>query len=106
MAPVFIKEMNTTIFIISGLISLTFTVLLITFIYRSSLARAEISIAKQFRIVFILYAIINVFYFTNLIPPVPLALHFGYGSTQRAKENNSYLVTYEQDEWYILASQN
>src|SRR5690625_2867924 len=52
MIPVFIKEMNTTIFIVSGLISLVFTVLLITFIYRTSPStRAEISIAKLFRII-------------------------------------------------------
>src|SRR5690625_3419233 len=103
MVPVFIKEMNTTIFIISGLISLVFTVLLITFIYRSSPStRAEISIAKLFRIIFIIYATVHVFYFTNLIPPVPLALQSGLVAHNVQKQNNSYLVTYEQDEWYIF----
>ena len=103
MVPVFIKEMNTTIFLISGLISLVFTILFITFIYRSSPStRAEISIAKQFRIIFIIYATIHVFYFTNLIPPVPLALHSGMVAHNVIKENNSYTVTYEKDEWYIF----
>ncbi|HLS11991.1 MAG TPA: DUF2914 domain-containing protein [Flavobacteriaceae bacterium] len=103
MIPVFIKEMNTTIFIVSGLISLVFTVLLITFIYRTSPStRAEISIAKLFRIIFIIYATIHVFYFTNLIPPVPLALQSGMVAHNVKKENNSYIVTYEQDDWYIF----
>lgn len=101
--PVLIKQMNTMVFIFSGLTSLVFTILFITFIYRSSPStRAEISIAKQFRIVFILYAIINVFYFTNLIPPVPLALQSGMVAHNVQKENNSYIVTYEQEEWYIF----
>lgn len=103
MVPVFIKEMNTTIFIFSGLASLVFTILFITFIYRSSPStRSEISIAKLLRIILIIYASINVFYFTNLIPPVPLALKSGMVAHKVEKKNNNYLVTYEQDEWYIF----
>lgn len=103
MVPVFVKEMNTTIFIISGVISLVFTILLTTFIYRKSPStRGEISIYKLFRIILGIYVMLNVFYFTNLIPPVPLALHSGMVAHKVEKKNNNYLVTYEQDEWYIF----
>ncbi|HLW14858.1 MAG TPA: DUF2914 domain-containing protein [Flavobacteriaceae bacterium] len=103
MVPVFVKDMNTTIFISSGVISLVFTILLITFIYRKSPStRAEVNIAKLFRIILGIYAMLNVFYFTNLIPPVPLALNSGMVAHKVQKENNSYIVTYEQDDWYIF----
>lgn len=103
MIPVFIKKMNTTVFIISGLISLVFTILFITFIYRvSPSTRAEISIKKLFQIILGIYVMLNIFYFTNLIPPVPLALHSGMVAHKVQKQNNTYIVTYEQDEWYIF----
>ncbi|TYB80135.1 DUF2914 domain-containing protein [Bizionia gelidisalsuginis] len=103
MIPVFIKKMNTPVFIYSGLVSLAVTLLLITFIYRKSPStRAEIRIVKLFSIILVIYVTINTFYFTNLIPPVPLALDAGMVAHNVQKQNNSYLVTYERDEWYIF----
>ncbi len=103
MIPVFIKEMNTTVFIISGLISLGVTLFLISFIYgKSPSTRAEIKITKLIGIISIMYISINVFYFTNLIPPVPLALESGMVAHQVKKENNNYFVTYERDDWFIF----
>lgn len=103
MIPVFIKQMNTTIFIISGLLSLTLTLSLITIIYRKSPStRAEIRIKKLIGIISIIYVTINLFYFTNLIPPVPLALDAGIVAHNVQRENDSYLVTYERDDWYIF----
>lgn len=103
MIPVFIKKMNTPIFIISGAISLVVTLLLITIIYRKSPStRAEISITKLISIILVMYVKINTFYFTNLIPPVPLALDSGMVAHRVQKENNSYLVTYEREDWYIF----
>ena len=101
--PVFIKEMNTTIFIFSGMVSLILTLLLITIIYiKSPSTRAEIRIKKLISIILVMYATINVFYFTRLIPPVPLALDAGMVAHNVQKENDNYLVTYERDDWYIF----
>ncbi|EGV43556.2 DUF2914 domain-containing protein [Bizionia argentinensis JUB59] len=103
MIPVIIKEMNTSVFILSGLVSLTITLLLITIIYRKSPStREEIHIGKMLGIVFTMYATINIFYFFNMIPPVPLALDAGMVAHNIEKDNNSYLVTYERDDWYIF----
>ncbi len=47
-----------------------------------------------------IYIIINIFYFTNIIPPIPLSLKDAdvYHSVERA--NGDYIVEYEQRKWY------
>lgn len=101
--PVFLKEMNTNIFIISGLISLTVTLILIGVIYiKSPSTRAEIRLGKIFGLILIMYTTINLFYFFNLIPPVPLALKNGIVAHNIKVVNNNYIVTYETDTWYYF----
>lgn len=101
--PVIIKVMSTTVFIISGLASFIFTLSLITVIYTiSPSTRAEIRFGKISGIIFTLYAIINIFYFFELIPPVPLALESGIVAHNIKVENNNYIVTYESDKWNIF----
>src|SRR5690625_3018195 len=101
--PVFLKQMNTLIFIISGLVSLGVTLSLITFIYRKSPStRVEINLKKMLGIIFLIYTTINIFYFTNLIPPVPLALDTGLVAHDVQRENDTYKVIYERDDWYIF----
>ncbi len=103
MIPVILKEMNTTIFLLSGLISLGITFCLITFIYfRSPNTRAEINIKKLIGIILAIYTTINIFYFTNIIPPVPLALDAGLVAHNVQRDGNDYVVSYEQNEWYIF----
>ncbi|MGB5818476.1 MAG: DUF2914 domain-containing protein [Saonia sp.] len=103
MIPVFIKEMNTYIFIFSGLVSLVCTLVLIAIIYRvSPSTRAEIHIGKLIGIVLSIYALIHLFYFFRLIPPVPLALDSGIVAHRIKLENNNYVVSYETDEWYVF----
>lgn len=103
MIPVFLKEMNTTIFIISGFVSLILTLSLVTFIYwKSPSTRVEINLFKQIGIILAIYASINLFYYTNLIPPVPLALDAGMVAHTIQKTDDTYLVTYERDDWYIF----
>ncbi|MGO3262861.1 MAG: DUF2914 domain-containing protein [Mesonia sp.] len=103
MIPVFVKKMNTPIFIISGFLSLALTLLLISIIYKKSPStRAEISLKKLIGIILVMYVTINTFYFTNLIPPVPLALESGMVAHQVNKKNNSYIVTYERDDWFVF----
>ena len=103
MIPTLIRQMNTFIFIISGLVSLGCTLALIRFIYRSSPGtRAEISLKKLISIILSIYITINVFYYFNLIPPVPLALDTGLVAHDVRKINNEYIVTYEKDQWYVF----
>jgi hypothetical protein len=103
MIPVFIKEMNTHIYLYSGLVSLTSTLALIIFIYTiSPSTRSEIKIAKLLGLILGIYILINSFYLLRLIPPVPLALEKGIMAHDIRLENNDYVVTYEPEEWYIF----
>jgi hypothetical protein len=99
--PVLIKEMNTVVFIISGLISLITTSALIITIYSvSPSTRREID--KRWTLSFVagIYLMINAFYFLRLIPPVPLALEEGMAAHQVEKINGNYRVTYERAPLY------
>ncbi|MEJ1223103.1 DUF2914 domain-containing protein [Sediminicola sp. 1XM1-17] len=101
--PVFISEMNTRIFIISGLVSLGCTLALIIFIYGASPStRAEIRIVKLVGVILSIYLLINAFYFLRLIPPVPLAMDAGVVAHDIKLRNNKYIVSYETDEWYVF----
>jgi hypothetical protein len=103
MIPMFIKEMNTFIFFISGLVSLVITLSLIIFIYNSSPSiKAEVNLKKMIAIIVSIYIGFNVFYYFNLIPPVPLAMETGLVAHHVEKRNGDYTVIYEKDEWYVF----
>lgn len=99
--------MNTFVFIISGAISLSTTLALITYIYNASPStQKEIHKGKMLVLVVGIYIMINTFYYFNLIPPVPLALDTGLVAHNIEKENGDYLVTYEREEWYKFWREN
>ncbi|SOE19607.1 Protein of unknown function [Spirosomataceae bacterium TFI 002] len=101
--PVMVKEVNPQVYVISGLISLLFTLSFIIFIYRiSPSTRGEIGLGKMVALVLGIYATINVFYYFKLIPPVPLALQNGIIASNVEVIDNTYHVTYRSDDWYIL----
>lgn len=101
--PVFIKEMNTEVFIFSGAVSLICTLVLIVFIYIvSPSTRSEVHLGRLIGIILSIYSTVNVFYFFNLIPPVPLAMETGIVAHNIEIRDNKYVVTYETDEWYVF----
>lgn len=101
--PVFIKEMNTRVFLFSGLVSLVCTLVLISIIYLQSLStRKEIHLGKLMGIVVVIYATINIFYYFKLIPPVPLAMDTGLVAHNIKIKDHTYFVTYERDDWFIF----
>jgi len=103
MVPVFLKHMGTFVFLLSGAISLGCTLLLVRLTYHASPSmRRELRLEKLISIISGIYLIINLFYFMNLIPPVPLALAEGLVAHNVQLKDDSYLVSYENDESYIF----
>lgn len=101
--PVFIKAMNTYVFIFSGAISLLCTLTLILIVYRvSPSTKVEVKLWKLLGIVLVIYVFINSFYFFKLIPPVPLALNEGIVAHDIHREDNQYVVSFERNEWYVF----
>tara|TARA_R110000868_G_scaffold227554_4_gene480562 strand:+ start:2728 stop:3846 length:1119 start_codon:yes stop_codon:yes gene_type:complete len=103
MIPVFIKEMNTFVFIISGLISLAWTLTLILVIYyKSPSTQIEIKLTKIVGIILTIYILINTFYILKIIPPVPLALEHGIVAHDIKLDGNKYVVTHERDNNFVF----
>lgn len=101
--PVLIKEINTAVFVISGIVSLSVTLFLIFYIYRFGTSlKNETSKKKLLFVVFSVYITISLFYFFRLIPPVPLALDQGLVAYNIEKEKGKYIVSYEANKWYIF----
>ncbi|WP_419211867.1 DUF2914 domain-containing protein [Maribacter sp. X9] len=103
MIPVFIKELNTTVFLISGGVSLCITLLLVFIIYvESPSTRREVHLGKLMGLIILIYGTINLFYFLRLIPPVPLALDKGIVAHDIQLKDNDYLVSYEPEDSFIF----
>jgi hypothetical protein len=103
MIPVFMKELNTDIFLISGAVSLVSTLALVIFIYgKSPSTRKEVHLGKMIVIIIAIYGTLNLFYFLKLIPPVPLALDKGIVAHTIAMDNNKFIVSYESEDSYIF----
>jgi hypothetical protein len=98
--PVLIGRMSVFVFILSGLLSLMIMAGFIYLLFRklSILSRSEL--IRVSGILVVLYLLLNLFYFFNWIPPVPLSLKYSgiYHQVQRTGEE--YLLKFEQPAWY------
>lgn len=103
MIPVVISKMSPSVFFISGFISLGCTLALIMLIYiLSPSTRKEIHLGKLIFIILSIYAIINLFYYFRMIPPVPLALDEGIVAHKVEKNGDTYTVVYEKNDSFIF----
>ncbi len=100
--PVAIKAVNVWTFLAGGVLSLLLVGGIILL-----LSKQEAFPGPQHRrgavgLVLGLYLLINVFYWQNWIPPVPLALKHGgiYHHVSRHPETDRYTLRYEKPKWY------
>ncbi len=99
LVPVVLHQIGTGIFIISGVVSIIFislyTLILFHFI------KDKLTESKKLIITLVLgiFALFNVLYFTNLIPPIPLSLKDGGIYHNVEKINGNYNVDYEDHGW-------
>lgn len=101
--PVLFGVMNTFLFVLSGLISLLLTLIFVLYIYQKSPStRNDISKSKISFILIGIYLTINIFYYFNLIPPVPLSLQKGIVAYSVEKQDQLFAVSYEQSAFYDL----
>jgi hypothetical protein len=100
LVPILLHKIGTWIFLLSGLISLIFIVAFIFIL--SSFVKREFAESKKLIISLILgiTVLINILYFTNLIPPMPLSLKDA-GVYNFIEKNNfgNYIVTFEDSGW-------
>jgi len=98
--PVIFKSLNPWLFVLGGLLSL----LILNGMLFLLLAKAPNTYRPHLKSLHLLlaaiYVLYNVFYFTNVIPPVPLSLKSAgvYHHAQRVA--NSYELHFEEGAWY------
>lgn len=99
--PTVLKEIGSSIFILSGLFSLLIIYLLILFLSKFI---SPLEKKKERRIIghiFLIYFVFNLMYFLNIIPPVPLSLK-EIGVYQSVSKNfyDDYLLKEFEQPWY------
>lgn len=98
--PIVFQRMGSLMFLFSGVVTLALTVLFLyglRFLVPEVIREERTRVARSIAILFVLF---NVLYFTNSIPPLPLALKEAgvYHSVSRA--GDSYVLQAELLPWY------
>lgn len=101
--PLVTKKIGPWIFVLSGVVAsllITSFVILLRNINRKKIIRYKKPIIIRLVSVLLLF---NFFYFTNIIPPIPLSLKFSavYHQVERNSQGN-YDVLYEPSPWYAF----
>jgi hypothetical protein len=91
--PLFVRAINVWVFLLSGVLSL---IVIVAYIFVFQGFVPALFEYKQKYVLYVvggIYVLMNVFYFTNIIPPIPLALRDSgvYSSIQ--KKENTYLFS-------------
>lgn len=93
--PIAVNRVGPEIFLLSGLASLVIIWLFVKLI--GALVRERLLESKThiWSLVWFVFAVVNILYFTNLIPPIPLSLQEGGIYQSVAKQGDNY-VLYEE----------
>jgi hypothetical protein len=100
LVPVILKEMGQLIFIFSGLISLTLIYIFTIFIHILTQKKYFNFNKKMWAVIFSTYLIMNIFYFTNILPPLPLSMKDSGAYNLVEKEKGEYLVYRKPTAWF------
>lgn len=101
--PTLFKTLGVKIFLASGVLSLILMSLFLSVIAFAAPARVRESWRSLFASVGGIYLFFNLFYFTNIIPPIPLSLKESgvYHKILRNADGN-YEVSFESVPWYYF----
>ncbi|OHA89781.1 MAG: hypothetical protein A3C70_00800 [Candidatus Zambryskibacteria bacterium RIFCSPHIGHO2_02_FULL_43_14] len=98
--PVLLKTMGVVVFMLSGVVSLSFIFLFSKLLFKIVPNRYRESRINLRNAILFIFILINVLYFSNLIPPIPLSLKDAgvYYSVERVGED--YRAVGERKTWY------
>ena len=100
-SPVLFRQINVWVFLLGGVFSLI-AIFLYILIIKKGLKKSFYDYESQIKVYIIsIFIIFNLFYFTNTIPPIPLALKEGVVAHNLTRlESGDYRLTYEKPEWF------
>lgn len=98
--PVITSRMNYSIFLISGMISLSLVSLMAYIFMRTLVLKRRREMWSIISMSVFMLIILNALYLTNWIPPVPLSVKYSgiYHSVER--NDNTYALSYVKPQWY------
>jgi len=99
--PVILRSINELTFILAGIISLLIVYLYLKIIGFVIPKNFSVRKVPLFGSILSIYLLFNIFYFANVIPPIPLALKSGtVAHSVTRSDTGSYNVKTEVREWY------
>jgi len=104
--PILLRQLGADVFILSGFLSLI--VIFLLFYLIKKISPQKISSHGKLNAITIIgiYFLFNIFYFANIIPPIPLALKEGgiYRNVERV--NGDYVFYGKEKKWYQFWQKN
>ncbi len=100
--PVVVGKMSLDMFITSGVISLIAVLFLLIFLKLRKAVKSNGEFFRSAGIVAVLYIIINVLYYANLIPPVPLSMKEGGIYKKVERIGNRFKLSGDGHIWYQI----
>jgi hypothetical protein len=98
--PIIVKEVSVDIFVLSGIASLILIQLFFSVLKRMAYERWESNKRILYSTIFGIFFLVNILYFFNLIPPIPLSLKDGgvYHNVSKVS-SGVYTVSHEKEDW-------
>ncbi|OGI66513.1 hypothetical protein A3H53_02745 [Candidatus Nomurabacteria bacterium RIFCSPLOWO2_02_FULL_40_10] len=98
--PVLLRKIGAEIFLFSGLVSIILIALFIKVLFYFTKGKFAKSKNLIYWLITIIFILVNILYFTNVIPPIPLSIKEGgvYHSVYRNEKGN-LVVAYEKHGW-------
>ena len=101
--PVLMRDIGPWIFVLSGIASLAAILLMALLLALVAPATVRENRARLIGTIGGIYLVFTLFYFTNVIPPVPLTLkHLGIYHSLERLDNGKYRLEYEDAPWYAF----
>lgn len=100
LVPVISKQIGQLVFIYSGLISLTLIYLFTIVIHIITQKKYFLFHKKMWLVIFAIYFMMNIFYFTNILPPLPLSMKDSGIYNLIEKKSGTYSVYREHVNWF------
>lgn len=99
--PVLVRDIGPWIFVLSGVASIAAILLVALVLVLVAPAMVRENRGRLIKTVGCIYFIFTLFYFTNIIPPVPLVLkHLEIYHSIELTRNGTYRLEYEEAPWY------
>lgn len=100
--PVITKIINTWMFLAGGVLSLGLVLGMVYLLYRLLALGSREEFRRVMVLIGSLFLVLNLFYFLNWIPPIPLSLKSGGVYHQVKRVGDQYQLQFEHPEWYQI----